>query len=253
MTIMNKASDFKSLLEDKQAPIAADFSSHVPTLLVAFGGHKGGLGIPVFEFFGATAGLDTKKIFVRDINQAFYFKGLPGIGEDLYDIVEYLRNEIDTHNVERIVCTGNSMGGYSAILFGHLLNVDEVHAFSPLSFIGRLKRFIYRDTRHPQSHIDAAKAPGVVKKLFDLKYVLTTENKAKTKYHIHYSPEHRLDNLHAVRIAKKANVKLHPHRGIGKHSKMIRSLRDSGELQKILVKSLETQQSRQGVRLRNAS
>lgn len=250
---MNKASDFKSLLEDKQAPIAADFSSKNPTLLIAFGGHKGGLGIPVFEFFGAAAGLDTKKIFVRDTNQAFYFRGLPGIGEGLYDIVDYLRNQIDTHNIKRVVCTGNSMGGYSAILFGHFLNVDEVHAFSPLSFIGRVKRFIHRDTRHPQSHIEAAKAPRAMKRLFDLKYVLNKANAAKTNYHIHYSPEHRLDNLHAVRIANKANVRLHPHSGIGKHSKMIRSLRDSGDLQKMLVKALETQQSKQKVNLQHVS
>lgn len=250
---MNKASDFKSLLEDRQAPIAADFSSKNPTLLIAFGGHKGGLGIPVFEFFGATAGLDTKKVFVRDINQAFYFRGLSGIGEGLYDIVDYLQKQIDTHNIERVVCTGNSMGGYSAILFGHYLNVDEVHAFSPLSFIGRVKRFIHRDTRHPQSHIDAAKAPRAMKKLFDLKDVLNKENEAKTNYHIHYSPEHRLDNLHAIRIANKTNVKLHPHSGIGKHSKMIRSLRDSGDLEKILVKALEAGQSRQEVRLKHTS
>jgi hypothetical protein len=239
--ILDDGSDFKSVLEDKQAPIAVDFSSNNSTLLIAFGGHKGGLGIPVFEFFKATTGLDTKKIFVRDVNQAFYFKGLPGIGDSLHDIARHLRSKIDSHNIERVVCTGNSMGGYSAILFGHFLNVAEVHAFSPLSFIGRVKRFIHRDNRHPQAHIDAAKAPHAEKRLFDLKNVLSKENKARTKYHIHYSSEHRIDNLHAVRIANKPNVTLHPHSGIGKHSKMIRSLRDSGDLQRILVNALKTQ------------
>ena len=42
---------------------------------------------------------------------------------------------------------GNSAGGYAAILFGLLLKVDKVVAFSPQTFFGPFKNLINRDFR----------------------------------------------------------------------------------------------------------
>jgi len=76
--MMKAVRDWKVGAKDGGAAIAMDFSSKSDVMLIAFGGLKKGIGkITPFEFFNLTKGIEVKKIYVRDMNQAWYHRGLP--------------------------------------------------------------------------------------------------------------------------------------------------------------------------------
>jgi hypothetical protein len=76
---------FRQAVEDPNVPLSFDLGSDSTTLLVAFGGMAGQLGMPPFEFFKATGGIPVKRLFVRDLHQAWYHRGIPGHGDTLVD------------------------------------------------------------------------------------------------------------------------------------------------------------------------
>lgn len=102
------------------------------TLIVSFAGHglKYG-GVPKIEFANFLKHhfphIDAQ--FYIDMNCKSYHHGMQGISKNIEETVEYLKPKIE--NYDRVVCLGASAGGYAAILFGSLLNVDSVIAFIP--------------------------------------------------------------------------------------------------------------------------
>ncbi|HEV7757713.1 MAG TPA: hypothetical protein VGO78_01950, partial [Acidimicrobiales bacterium] len=115
------------------------------TVLLAFGGLGQQLGVPPFEFFTLTAGLDVDRVFVRDTQRGFYHRGVTGVGRTIPEIRDHLADLIPAGS--RVVTVGVSAGGYAAILFGALLGVDEVHAISPITCLTRAGRLALRDRR----------------------------------------------------------------------------------------------------------
>ena len=144
---MSDPRDFDAMLQEKGEAVATDFSSGSKTLLVALGGFAGGMGIPLFEFFRIASGLEAKRVFVRDLNQAAYHRDLPDMPRGVNGIVGYLERVISEHGIRHTVIAGNSLGGYAALLVGNLLGADKVLAFSPYMFIGPVARLLNRDAR----------------------------------------------------------------------------------------------------------
>jgi len=80
-----------------------------------------------FDFFMITKMLAYNRIMLRDPAQLFYLRGIDETGFD--GLLERLRSEIKRINAKTLLFVGASSGGYAAILFGHLLGADYVHAF----------------------------------------------------------------------------------------------------------------------------
>jgi pimeloyl-ACP methyl ester carboxylesterase len=83
-----------------------------------------------FDFWDLTGTIGSSRILVRDPWGLWYQKG---IGRDVRSfpaLVELLRRHIEELAPARVTMIGTSMGGYAAILAGHVLGVDEVHAFA---------------------------------------------------------------------------------------------------------------------------
>jgi len=100
------------------------------TLIVSFAGNaKLFGGIPRFEFVQFLKQFDVSKHFYVDEHSDLYHKGLAGITSSIDETVTYLKNEIKDY--KRVLFLGNSGGGYAAILFGSLLEVETVVAFVP--------------------------------------------------------------------------------------------------------------------------
>lgn len=102
------------------------------TLIVSFAGHglKYG-GVPKIEFANFLKHhfphIDAQ--FYIDHNCKSYHHGMQGISNNIEETVAYLKQKFE--NYDRVICLGASAGGYAAILFGSLLNVDTVIAFIP--------------------------------------------------------------------------------------------------------------------------
>jgi len=96
---------------------------------------------PRFDFFGRTKKLEAltqrplNRILLRDPLNAWYQRGVPGLGDSVDEVAQRLRSLIAQANPSKVITLGQSMGGYGAILFGQLLGVDQILAFGPLSFL----------------------------------------------------------------------------------------------------------------------
>ena len=74
-------------------------------------------------------------MFLKDINQIWYQKGLNG-NTDFDDLIDTIKRFIKKYKFSKIITIGSSAGGFAAILAGQLLNVDNVIAIDPQTLIG---------------------------------------------------------------------------------------------------------------------
>ncbi|HEX5224860.1 MAG TPA: hypothetical protein VFW29_07005, partial [Solirubrobacteraceae bacterium] len=118
-------------MREAENALSLELDVESDTLLIAFGGMNQRIGIPPFEFFAAAGDIPVKRMFVRDLSQAWYHRGVPGAGADLMSVHELLAKTVAQHRVKRLVTAGGSAGGYAALVFGTLLGADTVLCFSP--------------------------------------------------------------------------------------------------------------------------
>lgn len=220
--------EFESEIKNPNLPAILDLSYRSRSLIIAFGGIAGALGIPPFEFFHLTKDLYVNKIYLRDLSQTWYHSGLPGISKNIDETADYLRQKIHEAGVDKVVVFGNSMGGYAAIVFGILINADIVHAFSPHTFLLDAA-YIRNKEKIRYVHNNFSR------KYFDLKNLINSRNNL-SKINIYYDSKEMLDKKHAAHLKASQNVELNSFRG-GGHT-LIKVLRDSGELQNIIISSI---------------
>ena len=234
------ADDARARFDDvlqSDAALAEDFTTGGDALLVAFGGLAGApMGLPPFEFRNLSESLSVMRLFVRDPAQAWYQRGLEGLTDDVKSTADHLAERIDHAGAKRVVMVGNSMGGYAALLFGALLDVDAVIAFAPQTFIGRWLRLRHRDGRWSRQVKRAQTAPRGRARQRDLLPLLRGLAPARVAAQIHYGCDEPLDGVHAERLASLSwcHVEGHP---VGGHT-LVRHLRDGGRLDPMLRAAL---------------
>ena len=84
-----------------------------------------------------------------------------------------IKRKNNTKQLSKNIFSGNSMGGYAAILFGCFLSVDTVISFAPQIFINRYNRFINVDSRWPNEISKIYNYPENRPEFFDLKKCLS--------------------------------------------------------------------------------
>ncbi len=222
------------LLRDERVSVMTDFREGEDLLLIAFAGLGIGMGVPYFEFLKLIGELPIQRMFVRDLQKSWYHAGLRGLAANIDEAAEVLRGLVAESGAKRVLTMGNSMGGYAAILFGALLEVDEVLAFGATTFVNTANRLRYLDFRPMFRHFK--KSPVKTKHYFDLCRVPGIE---KPDIHLYFDAAYREDSAHARHLAKAgANVHLHPCRVGGKHH-VIKKLKASGELHAIIQTTVE--------------
>jgi hypothetical protein len=231
------AGGFRQAVEDPRTPLSLDASGDSRTLLLAFGGIVGRIGIPPFEFFSLTGGMPVKRLFVRDLRQAWYHRGIPGHGRTVPEVAESLRRILTRHEVDRLVVAGNSAGGYAALVFGALLGADTVLCFAPQTVLDLDILNAMGDHRWDGRLREHAADDAVDTRFTDLRRVLGATGRADTSYRIYFDTSLRADRLHAERLAGLRGVQLYRF-GHGSHN-IARALRDKGALRLVLQRALD--------------
>lgn len=234
---MAARSGFRQGLEDPDVPLSLDMASDSSTLLLAFGGMVGRIGIPPFEFFSLTGDMPVKRLFVRDLRQAWYHHGIPHHGSTIAEAASSLSRLLACHDVERLVVAGTSAGGYAALVFGTLLGADTALCFAPqtvldLDILARMgdHRWDYRIAEHPGT--------GTLNAGWtDLRRALPKARCADTAYRIYFDDTIRGDRLHAERLADLDGARLYRFGG-GGHN-IARALRQTGALERVLRRELD--------------
>lgn len=107
-------------------------SLHSRTLVIAFTSY-GTHGVPArsFEWVNTVSALGVHGLYFRDTFQHWFHAGCRGYSASLEHSVLLVEAYIASHSIEKVITIGSSMGGHGALLFGALLGVDHVIAFSP--------------------------------------------------------------------------------------------------------------------------
>ncbi len=222
--------------------VAIDIKQGARTILIAFGGMRGALGMPPFEFLRATGRLRTSRIFVRDLAQVWYHRGIPGLGSTIDDAAARIRTLLESPQPKRLVVTGTSAGGYAALVFGTLLGADVVLSIVPQTVVDEELLHAMGDHRC-DGQLKGLIASGALDPGWsDLRRDLPRVRRRDTRYEVYFDPDHELDRLHAERLANVPGV--HLNHAQGGHGRVARNLRDSGELQRILAASQKGRPSR---------
>lgn len=225
--------EFERQLNDPSVSFVRDYTADSRLLLVAFGGINQRMGMAPFEFFQLARGVAVKKLFFRDLHQAWYHRGLGSAGKTIAEAAAFIRGEVAAERIERVVMFGNSMGGYAAILFGCLVGAQEVHAFSPQTFISPWKLIRRRDFRWKYDVWRAylSREPST---FYDLRTALAAA--PGVRVHLHYSTASTLDTVHARNLESFANVTLmaYPEGG----HRLIQHLKQTGALADLLERAL---------------
>jgi hypothetical protein len=213
-----------------------DMSSDSGTLLLAFGGIMGGIGMPPFEFLSLTGGIPVKRLFVRDLRQAWYHRGLAGHGETLTQVAQALREMLAAERVERLVVAGNSAGGYAALVFGTLLNADVVLSFAPQTVLDLQELAAIGDHRWDSRLGPLRDAGALDERWIDLRVALARVPAPNTRYRVFFDESLASDRHHAERLRGLEGVRLYKF-GRGAHE-LVRELRDCGALERMLREAL---------------
>lgn len=205
-------------------------------LLVTFGGIKQGMGMPVYEFYNSLKDLKCDKLYLKDLEQVWYHKGINHDVNSILKLKEFLSDLINRKQYENVVFIGNSMGGYGAILFGVLLNVNSVIAFSPQTFIGRAMRFWNKDHRWANEISKTYTINRKQKSFYNIKLLLKRVTYS-TQIDVYYSTNDKLDKIHAEKLKGQTNINLFPY-DKGNHN-LIKHLRDEDNLFNIIFKRID--------------
>lgn len=197
-------------------------------LIVSFGGFTfKKKKTPRFEFlrFLNKTIPEHDRLFIVDKNQSFYHKGIEGISTNIYETIEYLQPIVEDY--KQVIFIGVSAGGYGAILFGSLLNVDTVMAFTPQTILTEerinVKRYGFKksDFEMNDNYLDLE--PFINN---TTNYLLYGDPKIRRPRNIHHLSQ-------CTHIENHENVNIHEIPKL-----KMKTLRDNGYLKQIVLSAI---------------
>ena len=97
------------------------------------------------------------RLYLKDDSDSFHQHGIPGLTDSIGATARWLEQAIARIGPTRVRTVGLGSGGYAAVLYGHLLGADAIHAVAPELVLGlpqyRSARFI-KERRHDPNFRD---------------------------------------------------------------------------------------------------
>jgi hypothetical protein len=191
-------------LRKARLPILVERGENPSVLIIAFTGGQQKLNFPVYEFFETTQTLGCSRILLWDRYYMYYHHGVDRKRRDWPSLLDYLKREIARLRPQTIFCIGVSSGGYAAMIAGHYLGADYVHAFGPQTKIAVDKEGI-RNARFRFNRWRLSISRRVFMEVLDLVPMLQKPN-GKTKFFVHYGARHKIDREFAERVVGLPSV-----------------------------------------------
>ena len=169
-----------------------------------------------YDFFSATGLMESSRILLRDSSHRMYMDGVGPDAPTFKAVIVRLRDEIEKLAPERVTCVGTSSGGFAAMLFGHILEADRVHAFAPSLYASVILTIVNRDWTQlrtrilPQHLLFDLVLPLSTWKYRDLTRVLKSWN-GRTRYTVHVCAHNEDDVRRASQLRGYPGVEISAH------------------------------------------
>ena len=118
--------DAPRFCDDYPKPLQVVPRQGAETALLVFCGASHRIGMPLTMFHRWLARLPVSLVYLRDLRELCYLGGIKDLGGDLSSTVSALGGLVQDLGARRIVCYGNSVGGYGALRYGLDLAADAV-------------------------------------------------------------------------------------------------------------------------------
>ena len=196
-------------------------------LVIAFG-FVSWTSRPAFDFYGRLrkleqlSGQPLNKILVRDSGNAWYHRQIAGLGSHVDETAQALRELVRRIAPSQLTTLGQSMGAYAAVMFGLLLDAQQIVAFGPLSFLDVQQARLYHELRWLPVMESLAQDPPL-SGYYDLAALCRARATEHTQLHLVFgtrpdaansgasaSESVNLDAMHAQRLAAFGRCTLHP-------------------------------------------
>ncbi|MGK5010498.1 hypothetical protein [Janthinobacterium sp. MDB2-8] len=183
---------------------------------------------PAFDFYGRlrkleqASGRPLNKILVRDSGNAWYHRQIAGLGSHVDETAQALRELVNRIAPSQVTTIGQSMGAYAAVMFGLLLDAQQIVAFGPMSFLDVQQARLYHELRWLPVMESLAQDPPV-SGYYDLAALCRARATEHTQMHLVFgtrpdvanpgasaSESVNLDAMHAQRLAAFGRCTLHP-------------------------------------------
>ena len=197
-------------------------------LVIAFG-FVSWTSRPAFDFYGRlrkleqVSGQPLNKILVRDSGNAWYHRQIAGLGNHVDETAQALRELVRRIAPSQVTTLGQSMGAYAAVMFGLLLDAQQIVAFGPLSFLDVQQARLYHELRWLPVMESLAQDPPL-SGYYDLAALCRARATEHTQLHLVFgtrpdavnsgasaSESVNLDAMHAQRLAAFGRCTLHPY------------------------------------------
>ncbi len=183
---------------------------------------------PAFDFYGRlrkleqVSGQHLNKILVRDSGNAWYHRQIAGLGNHVDETAQALRELVRRIAPSQVTTLGQSMGAYAAVMYGLLLDAQQIVAFGPLSFLDMQQARLYHELRWLPVMVSLAQDPPL-SGYYDLAALCRARATDDTQLHLVFgtrpdvanlgasaSESVNLDAMHAQRLAAFGRCTLHP-------------------------------------------
>lgn len=195
-------------------------------LIITFAGFGSKNSKPTFILSNFLKDYDIDKLYIRDIKCRYYLLGLGEKTNDIKTTVEFIKDIYSNKKYNKIISIGCSSGGYASILYGNLLGVNKIIAFSPQTIINKNKKMI-GDNRFENTCND------IIKKIDDNNKIYLDLNNIDINIEtdIYYAYYNKEDKIQAENL-KNNKIKLHPYNS--NNHLLALELRNNGILKKII-------------------
>lgn len=206
------------------------------TLAIVFSGLGGQFGVSVNTYHAIIQPTGASAVYLYDDERLLHLNGNRVLGRSYEATLQSLKKLIEAWNARRVVCIGNSAGGYAALRYGLELGAEHIVGFSAPTTLER--DIIWNE----------GKARAVIKRMeryvsplmIDLREM--AKNRADTcRIDLYYGEDEPIDRARAERLGDLTNVSLHPVSDCGHHA-VEWALLMQGELVSILREACSTRE-----------
>ncbi|MBB2932703.1 hypothetical protein [Paraburkholderia silvatlantica] len=159
-----------------------------------------------FDFASLTHGSDFAAVLLKDLDNAWYTKGIDGVGATHEEVIAYLAPLRSRY--KRMLFIGDSMGAFGAILLGARVKADKIVAISPQTSVCTRTCNILADGRFTRFFEKLSDVPATIK---DVRTILAEWPAKSVDVYVSRADPLDIENARNIQSIQNVNIQYVDH------------------------------------------